>query len=135
MKFATEIEVSFGDCDPAGIVFYPNVFRWMDGTFHKMLRPLGGHEKICGELDALGLGLVDASTQFTGTIRDCDLLEIGGSIAEWSKRSVTLKYTGLVAGRPVFEGKEVRCLFKRSDDGIVAGDISAFRDILENKHV
>ena len=25
-----QLHVEFGDCDPAGIVFYPNYFRWMD---------------------------------------------------------------------------------------------------------
>ena len=24
------VTVQFGDCDPAGIVFYPNFQRWMD---------------------------------------------------------------------------------------------------------
>jgi 4-hydroxybenzoyl-CoA thioesterase len=23
-----EVTVEFGDCDPAGIAFYPNFFRW-----------------------------------------------------------------------------------------------------------
>ena len=29
------IRIQWGDCDPAGIVFYPNFFRWMDAaTWH-----------------------------------------------------------------------------------------------------
>ena len=24
------VNVTFGDCDPAGIVFFPNFSRWMD---------------------------------------------------------------------------------------------------------
>ena len=27
------IRVDWGDCDPAGIVFYPNFYRWMDRGF------------------------------------------------------------------------------------------------------
>jgi 4-hydroxybenzoyl-CoA thioesterase len=27
-----EIEVTFGDCDPAGIVFFPNFSKWMDAS-------------------------------------------------------------------------------------------------------
>jgi acyl-CoA thioesterase FadM len=26
-----EVQVVFGDCDPAGIVFFPNFSKWMDG--------------------------------------------------------------------------------------------------------
>ncbi|MFP5412896.1 MAG: acyl-CoA thioesterase, partial [Gammaproteobacteria bacterium] len=27
-----EIDVRFGHCDPAGIVFFPNFHRWMDAA-------------------------------------------------------------------------------------------------------
>jgi acyl-CoA thioesterase FadM len=27
-----EIKVQFGDCDPAGIVFFPNFSKWMDAS-------------------------------------------------------------------------------------------------------
>ena len=27
-----EVEVMFGDCDPAGIVFFPNFSKWMDAS-------------------------------------------------------------------------------------------------------
>ena len=26
------VDVHFGDCDPAGIVFFPNFSRWMDAA-------------------------------------------------------------------------------------------------------
>ena len=34
------VDVHFGDCDPAGIVFFPNYSRWMDGRKGKMLPQL-----------------------------------------------------------------------------------------------
>ncbi len=27
-----EVKVQFGDCDPAGIVFFPNFSKWMDAA-------------------------------------------------------------------------------------------------------
>jgi acyl-CoA thioesterase FadM len=33
MSFRTEILVAWGDCDPAGIVYYPNYFHWFDTIF------------------------------------------------------------------------------------------------------
>ena len=27
-----EVEIMFGDCDPAGIVFFPNYSKWMDAS-------------------------------------------------------------------------------------------------------
>ena len=131
MTVVLTTDVTFGDCDPAGIVFYPNVFRWLDAAFHKLLRPLGGHHGICKELGSAGLGLVDAQAHFRSAIRDGDVLDVSVSIAEWSRGSVTLVYEGRVGTRLAFEAREVRCLFIRENGGIVAGDISALRDKLE----
>ena len=33
--------VEFGDCDPAGIVFYPNFLRWMDAAALHFFRAAG----------------------------------------------------------------------------------------------
>ena len=53
--FSMDQQVSFGDCDPAEIVFYPNFFRWVDRCFHEMLRQrLGGHARLCRDLGAQG---------------------------------------------------------------------------------
>lgn len=125
------IDISFGDCDPAGIVFYPNAFRWMDAAFHYHLRGYGGHSYICRTLDAVGLGLVDASANFRKTMRDGDRLELSLEISEWTARSFALAYKGAVEGATTFMGHEVRCLFKRSNAGIAAGEISALRALLE----
>ncbi len=36
-----EVEVEWGDCDPAGIVFYPNFYAWFDASSHALLDALG----------------------------------------------------------------------------------------------
>ena len=36
-----EVEVMFGDCDPAGIVFFPNYSKWMDGASLNFFRQCG----------------------------------------------------------------------------------------------
>ena len=33
-----EVEIMFGDCDPAGIVFFPNYSKWMDASSLNFLR-------------------------------------------------------------------------------------------------
>ncbi|HNY46317.1 MAG TPA: acyl-CoA thioesterase, partial [Casimicrobium sp.] len=32
MKTVFKVPVMFGDCDPAGIVFFPNFSKWMDAA-------------------------------------------------------------------------------------------------------
>lgn len=130
MQHIYPISVSFGDCDPAGIVFYPNTFRWMDATFHDFLRGHGGHAVICDQLNAKGLGLVDSSAQFRSPMRDGDLLSIQMTIAEWGRKTVTVTYEGQIEDRVAFSGKEVRCVFIPTPNGLVAGDMSALQSIL-----
>ncbi|MFL6695326.1 MAG: acyl-CoA thioesterase, partial [Ramlibacter sp.] len=31
-EIAYPVRVEFGDCDPAGIVWFPNFFRWIDAA-------------------------------------------------------------------------------------------------------
>ena len=39
--FTTLFGVEWGDCDEAGIVYYPRYFYWMDCAFHRFLRARG----------------------------------------------------------------------------------------------
>jgi acyl-CoA thioesterase FadM len=38
MPFHYDVTVAWGDCDEAGIVFYPNDFYWFDSAFQALLR-------------------------------------------------------------------------------------------------
>lgn len=125
------ISVSFGDCDPAGIVFYPNILRWSDAAFHNMLRPFGGHAKLCGQLQSAGIGLVESSARFQSPLRDGDQLEIETTITDWGRKTLTLTHIGRVGGRQAFEVQEVRCLFKATETGMVAAEVSGLRAILQ----
>lgn len=123
-------QITFGDCDPAGIVFYPNTFRWMDAAFHNYLRPYGGHKKLCSKLQSVGIGLVDVSAQFHNPMRDGDKLSIDISNIEWGRRTIALTYEGRVGERIAFCGKEVRCLFIRPKTDIIAANMTELRKIL-----
>ncbi|MFV0244713.1 MAG: acyl-CoA thioesterase [Qingshengfaniella sp.] len=125
------VQVTFGDCDPAGIVFYPNMFRWMDAAFHAVIQPFGGHDVLCSQLQAIGVGLVDASAQFHHPMRHGDTLEIAVTIEQWARRTLTLSYRGTVGQTHCFTGREVRCLFKRGETAMVAADLQPLRDILD----
>lgn len=131
MQITHRRDITFGDCDPAGIVFYPNIFRWMDAAFHDLLRPFGGHAALGARLGMVGLGLVDASARFHHAMRDGDRLELRLEIAEWSRRSLTLRYAGHVGERVAFTAQEVRCLFRQGESGMIAADVAPLRDLLQ----
>jgi 4-hydroxybenzoyl-CoA thioesterase len=127
----TQVDVTFGDCDPAGIVFYPNIFKWLDRAFHDWLRPIGGHASICERLGALGIGLMEARSQFRRPIADGDIVIVTLFVKEWGRKSVTLEYEGKVGGAVAFQAQEVRGLFKRDNGDIFAAEIGALKELVE----
>jgi 4-hydroxybenzoyl-CoA thioesterase len=127
----TRISVSFGDCDPAGIVFYPNILRWCDAAFHDHLRPFGGHAEICKQLHSAGIGLAESNARFRSPLRDGDQLDITTTIGDWGRRSVTMLHIGHVGVRVAFEVTEVRCLFITTETGMVAAEVGALRAMLQ----
>jgi 4-hydroxybenzoyl-CoA thioesterase len=125
------VPVSFGDCDPAGIVFYPNILRWCDASFHTLLRRHGGHEHLCRVLDAIGIGVAESTARFLSPLRDGDGLDISTSIAEWGRKTVTVAHSGRVEDRVAFEVREIRCLFTAKESAIVAAELGELRRLLE----
>lgn len=123
--------VVFGDCDPAGIVFYPNIFVWMDRGFQYFLKDkAGGHAAICKELGSRGLGLINANCTFSLPIRQDDELVVAITAINFGPRTFDVKYQGSINGKTVFEGDEKRTMFVNKDGRIRAGDVSLLRSHL-----
>jgi len=119
--------ISFGDCDPAEIAYYPNIFKWVDTTFHDWMRRFGGHAALCRQLDAAGIGLMDASAKFRSPLRDGDDLAVDILGIEWGAKFLRLQYRGTVGERIAFDATETRCLFKLGETGLTAGSMDALR--------
>lgn len=115
--------VSFGDCDPAGIVFYPNIFAWLDRTFHLFLRETaGGHAEVCEALGLKGVGLTEADCLFRSPLTDGDQLAVVIQWIDWGERGFRVNYQGLVDGRTAFNAHEGRALFVEREGRMRAGD-------------
>ncbi len=125
--------ISFGDCDPAGIVFYPNFYRWMDATFHGFLRARSiGHAALCRELGAIGLGLMETGMRFRAPGQDGDRLCFAIDAIDWSARSYKVSYSARVGATLLAEGFETRGLFRRDDTGrLSAAAVAPLRTLLE----
>ena len=125
------VRVSFGHCDPAGIVFYPNYFRWFDQCFHEFLRArAGGHRVVCGRLNANGIGLMDVGADFPSPTMEGDAMQLHLSVVEWGNKTLRLSYTGQVDGRTVVKGHELRGLFVHRDGRLRAGEMAPLRALL-----
>ena len=121
MAFVQERIIDWGDCDPAGIVYYPCYFRWIDATFHALGRAAGFDQtSLARDFGLLGTPLVDAGLKFLSPGRYHDPLRIEARIARMGGSTVTVAYALSIRGRAVAEGQEVRSFVAEVDGRLKA---------------
>jgi len=131
IKHSCEIVITFGDCDPAGIVFYPNFYRFIDRTFHDWLRQWGSHNKLAETVDSLALGLIDCGASFHHVVRDGDVLQVNLFITEWRRKTFKVEYEAYVNDVLCLTAYEVRGLFQIVEDKIKAGEVSPLKAVID----
>src|SRR3979490_846313 len=83
--------VHLEDCDPAGIIFYPTYFRWMDAaTWAFMESPGYGPKRMCAEY--LAMPLVSAECQFLAPAEHGDRCEVRSRIARFGGKSFVVAH-------------------------------------------
>ena len=111
--------VEFGDCDPAGIVWFPNFFRWIDAASRHFfiecgVPPWTETEKSMG---VIGTPLVDTRSKFIKTASYGDTLQIHASVPEWRGKSFVQRYRVTKGGETIMECEEVRIFAARREGG------------------
>ncbi len=116
-----QIEVGWGDCDPAGIVFYPNFYRWFDACSHALLTSRGmSHRTLNERFGIIGCGLIDTGAHFTSPARFDDVLEAESRIGKLTNRTFTVEHVFRRGTVQICTGLEVRGCFV-ADDSISGG--------------
>lgn len=120
--------VEFGDCDPAGIVWFPNFFRWIDAASRHFFAECGvpRWEETTETLGVIGTPLVDTHTRFVKTASYGDTLHIAVRVTEWREKSFVQTYRVTRGNDLILECEEVRIFAaKREGGGIRAVGIPA----------
>jgi 4-hydroxybenzoyl-CoA thioesterase len=118
------VKVEFGDCDPAGIVWFPNFFRWIDAASRNFFTQCGVPRwaELEQTTGILGTPLVDTQCKFLKTASYGDTLLVRSHIAEWRSKSFVQRHS-IVRTRPdggedvILECDEVRIFATRRTDG------------------
>lgn len=111
-KHLRQIQVGWGDCDPAGIVFYPNFYRWFDSCSHALLTARGmSHHTLVAKHGILGCGLIDTGARFTAPARFDDVLEAESAITKVTARTFTVEHVLRRGDVQICTGHEVRGCF------------------------
>jgi 4-hydroxybenzoyl-CoA thioesterase len=116
-RHTTEFIVEFGDCDPAGVVWYPNFFGWMDSASRHFFRAAGlppWHELERTE-GIIGTPLVEASARFVRPATYGDRIAVE-TAAEWRGNRIVLVHVIRRGDDALIEGTEVRIFARRDPD-------------------
>ena len=104
------VRVQWGDCDPAGIVFYPRYFEWFDASTILLFEKATGMTKIrmLEKHRGAGLALLEARAVFKIASQYGEDLQIDTEITEFRRSSFCVQHKVRKGGALALEGFETR---------------------------
>lgn len=128
--FRRTVTISWGDCDPAGIVFNPRFFHMFDTNTWLLFETALGVKapEINPTYGIIGIALVDARATFMKPAKFGDTIEITTRVTEFRRSSFDVEHKLTVNGELAVDGRETRVwAMPRADDPdkIRAGQIPA----------
>jgi 4-hydroxybenzoyl-CoA thioesterase len=125
MPFRCPIAVSFGDADPAGVLFFPNYFKYFHSAFEEFFRarfhPSGFRELIAGM--KLGLPVVRAECDYMRPFPYGEVMDVTVSLVRVAERSATFRYEA----RPASDNPQVAPVHAIAQVTVAAIDLATFR--------
>jgi len=128
-KIEFPLTVAFGDCDPQGIVNYPNYFQWFDRNNERLFRAAGlEFAAMFDEYGIDGIPLVDVSSRFLAPARLGEAIVVESEMEGWRGKTFSVRHRVTRAGEVIVDGCEVRAWVVRDPDspkGIRAAPVPA----------
>jgi 4-hydroxybenzoyl-CoA thioesterase len=112
------VDVQFGDCDPAGIVFFPNFSRWMDAASLSFFMQCGlpPWRELVKTRGIVGTPLLEIDTKFRVAATYGETLTIATHIEEWRAKVFVQVHRVTRGDELICEGREVRAFVRRDPD-------------------
>ena len=111
------VRIEWGDCDPAGIVFYPRYFAMFNHSTELLIEgALGVKKIILNKQHGLGgFPSVAAEARFLLATRYGDDVEIESAFTRIGRSSFAIQHKLTLDGALAVEGNETRCWVVRDD--------------------
>jgi 4-hydroxybenzoyl-CoA thioesterase len=109
------VEVHFGDCDPAGIVFFPNFSRWMDEASLAFFMACGipPWRELVKTRGIVGTPLLEIHTRFFKPATYGETIEVHTSVEAWEAKVFRHRHVVRRGDVVLCEGTEVRAFVVR----------------------
>lgn len=105
-----DVQVHFGDCDPAGIVFFPNFCKWMDESSLHFFMSCGvpPWRELVKTRGIVGTPLLEIHTKFLRTATYGETIQIHTSVEEWRAKVFIQRHLVKRGDELLCEGRETR---------------------------
>jgi YbgC/YbaW family acyl-CoA thioester hydrolase len=113
-----EVTVEWGDCDPAGIVYYPAYFRWCDQATYRLFLAAGlKRDDVSSGQWKEGTPLVNAQCSFRRASQHGEKLVVESHVSRFGRSSFTITHVFRDAdGEIAADGSETRIWAKKDGD-------------------
>ena len=109
------IHVEWGDCDPAGIVYYPRYFAYFDNCTAALFEAAGlPKHQMLKSYDIVGIPMVDTRARFFAPSKFGDDIVVESQIAEWRRSSFDVQHKVFKGDVIAVECSETRVWAARS---------------------
>lgn len=116
-----KFSVEWGDTDAAGIVFYPNFYRWMDQATHRFLAYIGYPSSSLFYSEKIGVPLLESTCKFKTPLFFEDEVTIETTITEikdkvfyfqhiFKRKNVTIAIGNEIRAWTSFKGEKPKAI-------------------------
>ncbi|SEI66798.1 4-hydroxybenzoyl-CoA thioesterase [Azotobacter beijerinckii] len=122
MRNVYEVRIAWGDCDPAGIVFYPNYFSWFNAATDALFASVGlPLEQAMARHGIVGWPMVDTRASFRLPSRFGEVLRIESHLQAFQRSSFEVRHRACKAdGTLAVEARDIR-VWTSSERGTLSG--------------
>jgi len=88
-----KLRIEWGDCDPAGIVYFPRYFEMFDVSTNLMMEAAGYPKyETLKRFDLVGWSLIDVGAKFIQPSTYGEEVEIESRVSEWGRSSFKIEH-------------------------------------------
>lgn len=112
-----DVFIEWGDCDPAGIVYYPRYFVMFDNATVALFAAAGlkKHEMVKA-YDMVGYPMVDTGAKFIIPSKWGETISIESHVSDWRRSSFDIKHRVFKGDALAIEAWETRVWVGRHPD-------------------
>ncbi|MCB1412395.1 MAG: acyl-CoA thioesterase [Xanthobacteraceae bacterium] len=112
-----DVQIQWGDCDPANIVYYPRYFEMFDDSTSILFEAAGvSKQDIIRRYGLVGIPMVDTRARFLIPSTHGDWIRIESRIESWRRSSFDVRHDVYKGAELAIEAFETRVLVGRDPD-------------------